>query len=172
MQIRIQSTGAVMYESEFRAYTKANGGPTWETTTTEVLEALGADVIFEGPQATGGTVYQYSVYGGIEQIEGKWYTKWNLGPSFFQTEDAEGNVTTAAQNEATYKATKDAEQAKSVRASRDTKLSETDWRFRSDMTPSQAWKDYCQALRDVPSQAGFPWTIEWPVAPCVTTPPR
>jgi hypothetical protein len=154
-----------MYESEFRAYTKANGGPTWETTTTEVLEALGADVIFEGAQATGGTVYQMSVYGGIEQIEGKWYTKWNLGPSFFDTEDAEGNVTTAAQNEAAYKAAKDAEQAKSVRASRDTKLSETDWRFRSDMTPSQAWKDYCQALRDVPSQAGFPWTIEWPTQP-------
>jgi hypothetical protein len=154
-----------MYESEFRAYTKANGGPTWETTTTEVLEALGADVVFEGPQATGGTVYQYSVYGGIEQIEGKWYTKWNLGPSFFDTEDAEGNVTTAAQNEDAYKAAKDAEQAKSVRASRDTKLAETDWRFRSDMTPSQEWKDYCQALRDVPSQAGFPWTIEWPEQP-------
>ncbi len=45
MQIRTQD-GQVMYESEFRAYTKANGGPTWETTTTEVLEALGADVIF------------------------------------------------------------------------------------------------------------------------------
>jgi hypothetical protein len=154
-----------MYESEFRAYTKANGGPTWDTTTTEVLEALGADVIFEGPQATGGTVYQTSVYGGIEQVDGKWYTKWNLGPSFFDTEDAEGNVTTAAQNEAAYKAAKDAEQAKSVRATRDTKLSETDWRFRSDMTPLQEWKDYCQALRDVPSQAGFPWTIEWPEAP-------
>jgi hypothetical protein len=164
MQIRTND-GKVMYESEFRAYTKANGGPTWETTTTEVLEALGADVIFEGPQATGGTVYQYSVYGGIEQIDSKWYTKWNLGPSFFDTEDAEGNVTTAAQNEAAYKAAKDAEQAKSVRTTRDTKLSETDWRFRSDMTPSQAWKDYCQALRDVPSQAGFPWTIEWPEAP-------
>jgi hypothetical protein len=164
MQIRTND-GQVMYESEFRTYIKANGGPTWETTTTEVLEALGADVIFEGPQATGGTVYQYSVYGGIEQIEGKWYTKWNLGPSFFQTEDAEGNVTTAAQNEAAYKAAKDAEQAKSVRTTRDTKLSETDWRFRSDMTPSQEWKDYCQALRDVPTQAGFPWTIEWPEAP-------
>ena len=164
MQIRTND-GQVMYESEFRTYIKANGGPTWETTTTEVLEALGAEVVFEGPQATGGTVYQYSVYGGIEQIDGKWYTKWNLGPSFFQTEDAEGNVTTAAQNEAAYKSAKDAEQAKSVRASRDTKLSETDWRFRSDMTPSQEWKDYCQALRDVPSQAGFPWTITWPEQP-------
>jgi hypothetical protein len=164
MQIRTQ-TGAVMYEAEFRAYTKANGGPSWDITTTEVLTALGADVVFEGAQATGGTVYQTSVYGGVEQIDGKWYTKWNLGPSFFQTEDADGNVTTAAENEANYKATKDAEQAKSVRASRDTKLSETDWRFRSDMTPSQEWKDYCQALRDVPTQVGFPWTITWPDAP-------
>jgi hypothetical protein len=33
------------------------------------------------------------------------------------------------------------------------------------MTPSQAWKDYCQALRDVPTQEGFPWTVTWPDAP-------
>ena len=52
-----------------------------------------------------------------------------------------------------------------VRAERDTKLAETDWRFRSDMTPSQEWKDYCQTLRDIPSQEGFPWTITWPVEP-------
>ena len=158
MQIRTND-GQVMYEAEFRAYTKANGGPTWETTTTEVLEALGADVVFEGPQATGGTVYQYSQASGVEEIGGKWYTKYILGPVFTDGE------TTAAEQETAYKAIKDAEQATSVRASRDTKLSETDWRFRSDLTPSQEWKDYCQALRDVPSQAGFPWTIEWPEAP-------
>ena len=165
MQVRIQSTGAVMYEAEFRAYTLANGGPTWDATTTEVLEALGADVVFEGPQASGGTVYQYSVYGGVEQVDGKWYTKWNLGPSFFDTEDADGNVTTAAQNEAAYKAAKDAEQAKSVRTTRNDKLSETDWRYRRDQTTTSEWDAYCQALRDVPSQAGFPWTIVWPDAP-------
>lgn len=164
MQIRTND-GQVMYEAEFRAYTKANGGPSWDTTTTEVLEALGADVIFEGPQATGGDRYQFSVYGGIEQIDGKWYTKWNLGPSFFQTEDANGNVTIAAENEAAYKTAKDAEQAKSVRASRDDKLKATDWRFRSDLTPSQEWKDYCQALRDLPNATGFPWDMEWPIEP-------
>ena len=164
MQIRIRTTGAVMYESEFRAYTKANGGPSWETTTTEVLEALGADVVFEGAQATGGTVYQYSQAFGVEQVDGKWYTKYILGPVFIdQVED--GVTTTAAEQEVAYKASKDAEQAKSVRASRDTKLADTDWRFRSDMTPSQAWKDYCQALRDVPLQSGFPWTIVWPTQP-------
>jgi hypothetical protein len=153
-----------MYEAEFRAYTKANGGPSWETTTTEVLEALGADVVFEGPQATGGTVYQYSQRDGVEQIDGKWYTKYVLGPVFID-QVVDGVTTTAAEQETAYKATKDAEQAKSVRQTRDDKLSETDWRFRSDMTPSQAWKDYCQALRDVPTQAGFPWTITWPDAP-------
>jgi len=52
-----------------------------------------------------------------------------------------------------------------VRAERNNKLSKTDWRFRSDMTPSQAWIDYCQALRDIPSQAGFPWDVTWPVEP-------
>lgn len=165
MQIRTQ-TGAVMYESEFRAYQKANGGPTWDTTTTEVLEALGADVIFEGPQATGGTVYQTSVYGGIEQIEGKWYTKWNLGPSFFDTEDAEGNVTTAAQNEAAYKATKDAEQATNVRNTRTVMLKDSDWTQIADSTADKtAWATYRQALRDITAQAGFPWTIDWPDAP-------
>ena len=165
MQIRTND-GQVMYEAEFRAYQKANGGPAWDTTTTEVLTALGADVVFEGPQATGGTVYQTSVYGGIEQIDGKWYTKWNLGPSFFDTEDADGNVVTAAQNEAAYKATKDAEQAKSVRTSRNDKLKECDWTQIADSTADKtAWATYRQALRDITAQAGFPWTITWPDAP-------
>ena len=153
-----------MYEAEFRAYQKANGGPAWDTTTTEVLTALGADVVFGGPQATNGTVYQYSQAAGVEQIDGKWYTKYILGPVFLD-QVVDGVTTTAAEQEAAYKASKDAEQAKAVRTSRDDKLTETDWRFRSDMTPSQAWKDYCQALRDIPAQAGFPWTITWPDAP-------
>jgi hypothetical protein len=163
MQIRTND-GQVMYEAEFRAYQKANGGPAWDTTTTEVLTALGADVVFEGPQASGGTVYQYSQAAGVEQIDGKWYTKYILGPVFLD-QVVDGVTTTAAEQEAAYKASKDAEQAKAVRTSRDDKLTETDWRFRSDMTPSQAWKDYCQALRDIPAQAGFPWTVTWPDAP-------
>jgi hypothetical protein len=158
MQIRIQQTGAVMYESEFRAYTKANGGPSWETTTTEVLEALGADVVLEGPQATGGTHYQYSQASGIEQIDGKWYTKYVLGPVF--TGD------TAAADETAYKATKDAEQAKSVRQTRDAKLSECDWTQVDDSPVDKAaWATYRTALRNVPAQAGFPWTVTWPDAP-------
>ena len=159
MQIRTND-GQVMYESEFRAYTKANGGPSWETTTTEVLEALGADVVFEGPQATGGTVYQTSVYGGIEQIEGKWYTKYVLGPVFTNGE------TTAAEQEAAYKAAKDAEQAKSIRNTRTEKLKDCDWTQIADSTADkEAWATYRQALRDITAQAGFPWKVTWPDAP-------
>jgi hypothetical protein len=168
MQIRIRQTGAVMYEAEFRAYQKANGGPTWDTTTTEVLTALGADVVFEGPQASGGTVYQYSQRDGVEQISGKWYTKYILGPVFTDT-TVEGVTTTALEHETAYKASKDADQAKSVRTSRDDKLKECDWTQLDDTplsnTVKATWAIYRQALRDISAQTSFPWTITWPDAP-------
>ena len=159
MQIRTQ-TGAVMYEAEFRAYTKANGGPSWDSTTTEVLEALSADVVLEGPQASGGTVYQYSQASGVEQIDGKWYTKYVLGPIFTDGE------TTAAEQETAYKAIKDAEQASAVRKSRGDKLADSDWTQVADAPVDKAvWATYRQALRDITTQSGFPWTVTWPDAP-------
>jgi len=157
MQIRIRETGAVMYEGEFRQLHSSTSFP--QQITEATINDFGADVVFEGPQATGGTVYQYSQAAGVEQVDGKWYTKYTLGPVFTDGE------TTAVEQETAYKAAKDAEQAKSVRASRDAKLSETDWRYRRDQTTTPEWDAYCQALRDVPSQAGFPWTIEWPTQP-------
>lgn len=164
MKVRIRSTGAVMFENEFRALHPSTSFT--QQISAETLDAFGADVVFEGPQATGGDVYQYSQAAGVELIDGKWFTKYVLGPIFTdrpatETEPAQ----TAAEQEAAYKASKDAEQAKSVRQSRDDKLSATDWRFRSDLTPSQEWKDYCQALRNVPSQSGFPWEVIWPTQP-------
>ena len=160
MEIRIRETGQVMLESELRQWAKDNNGPSWGVTTPEVLEALGADPVFEGPQASGGTVYQYSQRDGVEQIDGKWYAKYILGPVFTDGE------TTAAEQEAAYKAQKDAEFAKSARDSRDNLLSECDWTQISDATVDKsAWATYRQALRDLPQQAGFPATINWPVKP-------
>lgn len=148
MQIRIRQTGAVMYEAEFRAYQKANGGPTWAATTEEVLEALGADVVFEGPQAQP-TRYQVAFRDGVEQVEGKWYTKYSVADM-----DAEAI------------AAKDAEQAKSVRNSRTQMLKDSDWTQVADAPVDQAaWAAYRQALRDITAQAGFPWTVDWPIAP-------
>jgi len=164
MQIRIE-TGAVMYESEFRAYTQANGGPSWDITTTEVLEALGADVVFEGAQATGGDHYQYSQASGVEQIDGKWYTKYVLGPVFID-QVVDGVTTTAAEQEVAYKATKDAEQAKSIRQQRNDKLKESDWTQVEDAPINKIlWATYRQSLRDITNQEGFPWNITWPTEP-------
>lgn len=156
MEIRLRSTGAVMFESELRAYLLANGGPSYDTLTPEVIEAIGADPVFEGPQATGGTVYQYSMRQGVEQqADGKWYAKYVLGPIFAD-----------AQEEAAYKAQKDAEQAAAVRADRKNRLAECDWTQVADAPVDKAvWATYRQALRDITKQAGFPWQVSWPDQP-------
>jgi len=57
------------------------------------------------------------------------------------------------------------EAASLVRAERNTKLADTDWMANSDVTMSNAWRTYRSALRDVPSQAGFPNSVTWPTEP-------
>jgi len=157
MQIRIRETGQVLLQHEWEKWVAMTYVKSLSGITEEVVNRFDSDIVFEGPQASGGTVYQYSQRDGVEQVESKWYTKYILGPVFT------GN--TAVEDETAYKVIKDAEQAKNVRDTRNNMLADTDWRFRSDMTPSQSWKDYCQALRDVPTQEGFPWTINWPTQP-------
>ena len=51
-----------------------------------------------------------------------------------------------------------------VRYLRDLKLQATDWRASSDLTLSDDWKTYRQALRDVPTQSD-PYNITWPTEP-------
>jgi len=51
-----------------------------------------------------------------------------------------------------------------IRFERDRKLKDTDWRASSDLTLSDAWKTYRQALRDVPTQSD-PYNIAWPTEP-------
>ena len=162
--MEIKYNNEVVYEQGFRALFPNTSMP--QQLTEEIINSLGGSVVFEGPQASGGSVYQYSQRQGVEEVAGKWYTKYVLGPVFSDSPATETEpAKTAAEHEAAYKASKDAEQATSVRASRASKLAETDWRFRSDLSPSQEWKTYCQALRDVSAQAGFPWSVEWPEAP-------
>ena len=51
-----------------------------------------------------------------------------------------------------------------VRNTRNEKLKLTDWRAGSDLTLSDEWKTYRQALRDVPTQSD-PDNITWPTEP-------
>jgi hypothetical protein len=157
-QVRIRETdaspalagvaGAVMYESELRSHLKANDGPSYDQLTPEVMEALGVDPVFEGPQAQP-TRYQIGFRDGVEQIEGKWYTKYSVADMEQGAKDA-----------------LDAQQANSQRAFRNTLLSNCDWTQVADAPVDQAaWATYRQALRDITAQAGFPWAIDWPEAP-------
>ena len=60
-----------------------------------------------------------------------------------------------------------AQEADEVRTQRDALLVESDWAVLPDapVADAQAWKDYRQALRDVPQQSGFPTDINWPTKP-------
>ena len=51
-----------------------------------------------------------------------------------------------------------------VRSERDLKLQDTDWRASSDLTLSDDWKTYRQALRDITTQSN-PYDITWPTEP-------
>jgi hypothetical protein len=146
MQIRVRATGAVMYEAEFRALFPNTGFPV--QLTEDIINAFGGDVVFEGPQAQPAR-YQVAFRDGVEQVDGKWYTKYSVADM-----DAEAI------------ASLDAAQAKSVRQQRTEKLKDSDWTQIADSTADkQAWATYRQALRDITSQAGFPWTIDWPTQP-------
>lgn len=59
-----------------------------------------------------------------------------------------------------------AQKAADVRQTRDQLLSATDWTQVADApVDSAVWSVYRQSLRDVPSQAGFPWEVTWPTQP-------
>lgn len=164
---RVRQTGEYLAtEFALREYRKGKGGVP-QTIDSYWLSSVEIDPVFEGPQAVPTNQYEYGYFAGIEQqSNGAWYTKYALGPIFTDTTDENGNVITAAQQLADYKARKDAEQASVIRQERDNKLTKCDWTQVADApVDKSAWATYRQALRDVPSQAGFPWDVQWPNQP-------
>lgn len=86
--------------------------------------------------------------------------------------DGNPNNITANQIQAKIAELEAAEPMRLLRVERDRLIALTDWRFRSDLTPSQAWIDYCQALRDLPANStpaldenGNLTGINWPTPP-------
>jgi hypothetical protein len=145
MEIRIKESGQVMYESEFRALFPNTSLP---LLTETVLNDLGADVVLEGTQAQP-TRYQIAFRDGVQEIDGKWFTKYSVSDL-----DADGI------------AAKDAEQAKSVRAERNRLIAECDWTQVEDSPVDKAaWATYRQELRDLTLQAGFPFDVTYPTKP-------
>jgi hypothetical protein len=84
------------------------------------------------------------------------------------TATAEGNVPFTAEEEVerdAWEAGADDRKAEDVRRERNQLLRESDWVSGSDVTMSEDWRTYRQALRDIPSQEGFPNDVTWPTSP-------
>ena len=89
------------------------------------------------------------------------------GTPVFSTEDQRWTQTFAVRDmSAEEVASRNDAQAAQVRAARNEKLAASDWTQLADSTADKAaWATYRQALRDITAQAGFPWTVDWPVQP-------
>ena len=159
MEFRVRSSGELKNQGEIR---KLNPNVSLPKVWNEnVYEALGIDPVLETPKPEPSAAYKSVVRDGAERdANDNWVQKWAEQDMFADTESA-----TKAEQEAAYQAELDAEAASAVRSERDTKLSESDWMGLSDVTMSDAWKTYRQALRDVPAQSGFPNSITWPTEP-------
>ena len=167
MEIRNRSTGAITTISQFKAEHPTTSFP--KQITTAILDSYGYDAVLNGAQATVTAPYGVSTRDGVEEINGQWFTKFIAGPVFTDTTDDEGNVTTAADNEAAYRARVDADAGALVRAARNKKLAACDWTVLTDSPLTTAkkteWKAYRTALRDISAADGFPHTMTWPEEP-------
>ena len=164
MELRNQSTGTVITDRQFRDSNPSVSFP--RVLTSEILNEYGYDPILEGPQATVTAPYETSVRDGIEEVNGQWFTKYVVGPTFTDTTDEDGVVITAADQEATYRQHIDDKVAESVRADRNKRLADSDWTQLADNSANtNAWAVYRQALRDLPSTDGFPHNVTWPTEP-------
>lgn len=146
MLIRIRADGALVTDHQFRAAYPLTSFP--PQLTPELLGSFGADPVLEGPQPTL-TRYQVAAMDGVRRDGANWITNW-----------------IAVDLDAEAIAALDARQAESVRADRNARLAACDWTQVLDApVDAAAWATYRQALRDITVQGGFPWSVEWPVAP-------
>lgn len=118
--------------------------------TDEILAPFGyAELNDDGNRPTA-TRYQKIVSSTPEQRNNKWYKT-------FKVEDL-------SQEEIDKL---DAEKTLEVVTARNQLLAESDWTQLSDVTLAnkEEWAAYRQTLRDITSQVGYPWEVQWPYAP-------
>ena len=102
MEIRIRETGQVVTEKQFRAMHPNTSFP--RVLTESILASKGADLVFEGPQASGLEWWQHSARDGVQELNGKWYTRYVAAPVFAAQEDEDAYVAeqTRIRNAALY----------------------------------------------------------------------
>ena len=142
-EYRIRSTGEVLTDKEFRRRHKNTSFS--KLLDEDLLDAFDTDIVFEGPQKHGTPPYSYTYRDGVEEINGKWYTKYTIGQR--------------------DKEPIDKQYAENIRRQRDSLIKESDWRAVSDRELEPEWKEFRQALRDISNQEGFPHDVKWPTDP-------
>ncbi len=65
----------------------------------------------------------------------------------------------------TYKTRTGGPDMENLRDERNFRLQKTDWRASTDLTMSDDWKNYRQALRDLPANTSDPKNPTWPTPP-------
>ena len=146
-----------------------NGKPEGYAVTEENLKALFPDHKFPkifrpgDTEPLGFALYEWSqipetVYPNkvVETVptlrDGTYYQTWDI-VEMSENEKTEATLT----------------QSRVLRLERDHRLRVSDWTQLSDAQLSEAqkqqWLAYRQALRDVPTQSGFPWNVTWPTLP-------
>lgn len=94
---------------------------------------------------------------GYDEDTDVYYKKWKEEDRFTGEDKAT--------KDAEYQASLDANKAFVVRQERNQLLLETDWWAVSDRKMSDAEKNYRQALRDLPTASGFPYSVTFPTKP-------
>lgn len=140
-------------------------------------------VVVEGPTSLPKAFGNISGFHYLsnEELKKHGWLPWNLveitveadevyGPSSIVISDsAVVETQTKRKKTSDELAQENAQKASEVRAERDRRIAETDWIVIKNLELNQnvpgVWEVYRQALRDVPSQAGFPDNVTWPVKP-------
>ena len=152
MELRVRETGEVISERDLHYKYPNISFP--KPLTPYVIETYKLDAIFEGAQPQITSPYETVERQGIEEIDGKWFKKYVIGPIFNNEED-----------EKAYKLRIDIKASEDIRKTRNNLISKSDWMACSDVIMSDDWKEYRQALRDIPEQEGFPHSVDWPTQP-------
>ena len=152
MELRVRETGEVISERDL--YYKYPNISFPKPLTSYVIDTYGLEVILQGPQPQTTPPYETVVRQGIEEIKGKWFTKYVIGPIFNNQEE-----------EDSYRLNIDTQVSENIRSTRNNLISKSDWMGCSDFIMSDEWRQYRQDLRDITTQEGFPHNVKWPEEP-------
>jgi hypothetical protein len=162
-----KKTGSVLSDVEIRLLHSNVSFPV--NFTPDIIESFGYEPVFEGPKPRTSAPYETVEKDNVVKINGKWYINYVIGPVFEEYTDSEGVLHTVEQQKQKHKLSVDNRQSSSIRSIRNDLLRESDWTQLEDSpleeSKKNSWISYRKYLRDISSQPGFPWEVEWPEKP-------